>query len=83
MRLGSFSEVAVEEIVIEANAPCSNKRVKDISWPRDSVIATLRRGRQALIPNGDTLLKAGDVLVVAAEGEAREAVRNLAQGVHE
>jgi Trk K+ transport system NAD-binding subunit len=32
-----------------------------------------------LIPHGDTLLKAGDVLVVVAEGEARAALQRLCQ----
>jgi CIC family chloride channel protein len=77
VRLGAFSGVSVEEAVIEANAPCANKRVSEVKWPRDSVIATLRRGQRVIIPHGDTLLKPGDVLVIAAEGEAREAVRHL------
>jgi Trk K+ transport system NAD-binding subunit len=41
------------------------------------VIATLRRGRQVLIPHGNTVLKAGDVLAVVVEGEARETVRGM------
>jgi len=77
VRLGAVGGVTVEEVVIEANAPCADKRVSEVRWPRDSVIATLRRGRRVIIPHGDTLLKPGDVLVIAAEGEAREAVRHL------
>jgi CIC family chloride channel protein len=77
VRLGAFSGVSVEEVVIGANAPCADKRVSEVKWPRDSVIATLRRGQRVIIPHGDTLLKPGDVLVIAAEGEAREAVRHL------
>jgi CIC family chloride channel protein len=71
------ANVSVEEIIIEAVAPCAGKRVSEVAWPRDCVLATLRRGRQVLIPRGDTLLQANDVLVVVAEGEAREAVRRL------
>jgi CIC family chloride channel protein len=80
VRLGAFGGVAVEEVVIEANAPCADKRVSEVRWPRDSVIATLRRGSRVIIPHGDTLLKPGDALVIAAEGEAREAVRTLCLG---
>jgi CIC family chloride channel protein len=77
VRLGAVGGVTVEEVVIEANAPCADKRVSEVRWPRDSVIATLRRGQRVIIPHGDTLLNPGDVLVIAVEGEAREAVRHL------
>jgi len=83
VRLGAMGGVLVEELEVEAHAPCANKRVSEVKWPRDSVIATLRRGQRVIIPHGDTVLKPGDVLVIAAEGEAREAVRRLAQGVQE
>jgi chloride channel protein, CIC family len=71
------TNMSVEEIVIEAGAPCAGKRVREVTWPRDCVVATLRRGRQVLIPHGDTVLQTDDVLVVVAEGEAREAVQRL------
>jgi CIC family chloride channel protein len=77
VRLGAVSGVTVDEVAIEANAPCANKRVSEVKWPRDSVIATLRRGQRVIIPHGDTLLKLGDVLVIAVEGEARETVQQL------
>ncbi|HSD85780.1 MAG TPA: chloride channel protein [Anaerolineae bacterium] len=77
VRLGAFGGVSVEEAVIAANAACVNKRVSEVQWPRASVIATLRRGSRVIIPHGDTVLKPGDVLIIAAEGEAREAVRQL------
>jgi CIC family chloride channel protein len=79
-RLGAAAsgpDVSVEEIVIEQGAPCDGRHIKEVTWPHDSVVASLRRGRRMLIPHGDTLVKAGDVLVVVAEGNARDAVRQL------
>ena len=72
VRLGAFldNSVSVEEVTIQVGAPCAGKRVGEIAWPRDCVIATLRRGRQVLIPHGETVLKEGDVLVAVVEGEA-------------
>jgi Trk K+ transport system NAD-binding subunit len=37
------------------------------------------RRRDVIIPHGDTVLLPGDVLVVAAEGVAREAVQRLCE----
>jgi len=77
VRLGAFGGVNVEELRVEAGAPCVDKQVKDVEWPRDCVLATLRRGRQVLLPRGDTVLKAGDVLVIVVEGETKDMVRQL------
>jgi len=79
VRLGAYSGVNVEEFVVAANAVCAGKAVKAIPWPPDSILVTLRRGRDVIIPHGDTILQAGDVLVVAAEGGAGEALQRLCQ----
>jgi CIC family chloride channel protein len=75
----STGSLSVEEITIQPDAACDGRRVREVTWPRDAVIASVRRGRQMLIPHGDTLLKAGDVLVVVAEGEARAALQRLCE----
>ncbi len=77
VRLGAWSGVGVEEVVVEAGASCVGLRIAEVAWPRDCVIATLRRGRRVLFPHGDTVLMAGDVLVAVAEEGARQAVRSI------
>lgn len=77
VRLGAVGGLEVEEMVLAPGSLCIGKRVSDINWPPASVIATLRRGRRIIIPHGDTLLEAGDVLAVVAEGEAREEVQRI------
>lgn len=81
VRLGEVGRVDVHEITIESGAHCIGFRVRDIAWPRDCVIATIRRGRRLLIPRGETTLQADDVLaVVAEEGEALQQVREICRG---
>ena len=75
----SGEAVSVEEIAVEAGAPCDGQRIQDVPWPRDCVVASLRRGRRVLIPHGDTLLQAGDILVFVAEEQARDALQHLCQ----
>ena len=77
IQLGSYAEVAVSELTIELGAPCAGQSVGAVRWPHESILVTVRRGGQVSIPHGDTLLQPGDVLVVAAEGEAHEQVRAL------
>lgn len=81
VRLGEVGRVDVHEVEIEPGAYCIGFRVRDIAWPRDCVIATIRRGRQLLIPRGETTLQANDVLsVVAEEGEPLQKVREICRG---
>ncbi len=76
-RLGTFSGVDVQELVIQPGAQCDGRAVRDVSWPRDCVIASVRRGSRLFIPRGETILKTGDVLVFIAEGKARDEVEML------
>lgn len=78
-RLGTFSGVEVQEVVIQPQAECDGKAVREVPWPRDCVIASVRRGSRVFIPRGETVLKAGDALVFVAEGTSRSLVERLCQ----
>lgn len=58
---------------IQENHLFCNKKVRDISLPPEMLIVMILRGEEKRIPNGDTLLLAGDLLILAApefaEGE--------------
>lgn len=69
--------LSVEEITVRPGAACIGKRIQQVGWPHDSVIASIRRGPHVLVPHGDTVLRAGDRLVVVVEGPARDEVRRL------
>jgi len=69
--------MAVDEYVIEAGAPCEGKPIVKAGLPRGCVIASLRRGRKTLIPRGDTILLAGDVLAVVSEPATKKDVITL------
>jgi CIC family chloride channel protein len=79
VRLDAFSGANVEEVIIKAGAASEGQFIREVAWPRDCIIASIRRGQQTLIPHGDTVLKTGDVLVAVAEGEARQTLRELCQ----
>ena len=58
---------------IQEGHPFCNKKVREISLPAEMLIVMILRGEEKLIPNGDTSLLAGDLLILAApeftEGE--------------
>ncbi len=69
--------VRVREVQIQSGAACENKRIREIAWPQDCILSTLRRGRRVFIPHGDTVLRAGDVLVAVVEGDAGSLLEQL------
>ncbi len=69
--------VDVQEIMIEQGSLCAEKRVRDVAWPRNAVIASLRRGDQVLIARGDTLLLAEDILMMIADDAAINEIQQL------
>lgn len=70
-------EVQVQEFVVAVGAACDQERISDVPWPAAAVIASIRRGRQIIIPRGDTVLQAGDVLVVVSDGLTEQVVEDL------
>jgi CIC family chloride channel protein len=79
VRLDSLTPVRVDvsDVVVEVGAPAVDQCIRNIPFPQECLIASVRRGRQVFIPRGETILHEGDVLVVVAGGTAREAVLKL------
>lgn len=78
-RLGILSGVNVQEVVVSDEAVCAGEYMKDIAWPHDCNIASLRRGSQMIVPRGSTMILPGDVLIVVAELDVLDKVRLLCQ----
>ena len=56
--------VAIKEIVINEGHSWNNTAVRDIDISRQSYIYVVRRGNKTLIPSGDLVIKAGDVVLL-------------------
>jgi CIC family chloride channel protein len=72
-----LSGLETVELRIERGSTCENSRLGEIAWPRDCLVAAIRHKQHTLIPHGDALLHAGDVLVVVSEAQALSRVREL------
>ena len=53
-------------VTIYAGAALDGCQVADYSWPKNSIVTTVYRGEERIIPNGQTILHAGDTLVIQA-----------------
>ena len=57
-------KVNITEVRLQPDAPVIGKTLRDLSLPPDSLIAVVLRDADAIVPRGDTELRAGDRLVV-------------------
>lgn len=80
-RLRAFEGTAMDvtEMVVEPGSLVSGKKLKEMLFPRDCVIASVRRQGQVFIPRGETEIKPGDVLVIVMDQTMLEAVTRLCQ----
>jgi monovalent cation:H+ antiporter, CPA1 family len=79
LTLATQSGLVIKEITIEQDAPCAGKSVREIAWPEGCIIASVHRGRQVIIPNGNTVLDSGDVLVLVTRGESSTELNKICQ----
>jgi trk system potassium uptake protein TrkA len=69
-------EGEVIEAQVMATSPVAGKRVRDINFPVGSIIGAVMSGGKLKMPQGDTVIQVGDVMVMFA---VREAVHQVEQ----
>ena len=84
VRLGTVAGVQVVEESVQASSPADTQPLCDIPWPENSLVASIQRGSQVLIPHGDTILQDGDRLtIICKHGEEGELDRLLSPAPEE
>ncbi|HSF91179.1 MAG TPA: Trk system potassium transporter TrkA [Paracoccaceae bacterium] len=72
-------EAEVIEAQVLSTSPLSGKQIRDIDWPEGSIVGALIKSGEMIIPDGDTRVDEGDVLVVFALSEDVPEVERLIQ----
>ena len=66
------------KIGVPLDSKLNGKRIADIAFPHNSVLVAIDSGADELtIPDGDTLVRAGDNLIAIVKGTATEQMRDL------
>lgn len=69
---GTIHKVMIEMPVCYGSK-LEGKYVRDFNWSKESLIVAINRGNKEITPKGDTILKAGDyVLVIVPEDREKE-----------
>ncbi|MDR3135366.1 MAG: NAD-binding protein, partial [Deltaproteobacteria bacterium] len=64
------NDTEVVEMAITEASKCVGRRLMDIKFPNGSIVAGILRGETSMVPRGDTVFEAGDVMAVVARSEA-------------
>lgn len=79
-RLRDLAGAQFVDLVVDADAPVAGRAVRDVEWPPRTVLTSVRRSGDLVLPNGDTVLQPGDEVVVLTGVDTADAVRELIGG---
>jgi trk system potassium uptake protein TrkA len=82
VRLLSFENdrARLSEVTLAPNSPAEGVEIRNLGLPRDSTVVAVLRQDHLVVPRGDTVLGAGDEVLVLATVDAEDEVRRLLVG---
>ena len=73
-------KLALVRVDLSTESPVINKCVKDIELPHNSVLVTIVRGENIIVPKGDTVLQKGDDVVALTTIENEQQLLDMMVG---
>jgi trk system potassium uptake protein TrkA len=71
-------KLAIVRVDLPSDSPVINKQVKDIVLPANSVLVSVVRSEEVIVPRGDTILKPGDdIIAITAIGNESQLINIL------
>ncbi|MFO1464114.1 MAG: potassium/proton antiporter [bacterium] len=67
----------LSELLVPYQSPAAGKKIVELGWPPDSLIALIARGEDFLVPTGASTLEAGDVLLSLVQPKDLPQIRNI------
>jgi len=74
--------LALVRLSVPPTSPANAKRLSDIALPRHCVIVALERGGDVIVPDGETLVQAGDAMLIVAQPSATKDLRTQLIGAN-
>lgn len=65
--LAENPKAAMKEIIITGDCQAANKKIVALKFPKNAIIAMIKRDGKFLVPNGATVIKANDTLIVLSD----------------
>jgi len=80
VRLLQFQDARLVEVTLAENSPAVAIPISEMGVPRDATIVAIVRDRHVIVPRGETVMQAGDEVLVLVTPETEEAVKTLLVG---
>jgi trk system potassium uptake protein TrkA len=80
VRLLQFEDARLVEITLAADSPAGNRAISELGVPRDATVVAVIRERHVIVPRGETVMEAGDEVLVLVTPDSEEAVKTLFVG---
>ncbi len=77
VRLLQFRDAQLVEVTLADDSPAAKAAIIDLGIPRDATVVAVIRESHVIVPRGDTVLQAGDEVLVLVTPESEEAVRGI------
>ena len=72
VRLMEFGDARLVEVTLASTSPAANKQITDLAIPREATVVAVIRNEHVIVPRGDTVIQAGDEIMVLVTSDASE-----------
>jgi len=80
VRLLQFQDARLVEVTLADVSPAVAIPIAEMGVPRDATIVAIVRDRHVIVPRGETMMQAGDEVLVLVTPESEEAVKTMLVG---
>ena len=70
-------ELAIVEVKVAESSEVVDREIQHVRFPRDVIITAMLRQGELIIPTGQTIIQAGDELIVVTKREQEDVLRKL------
>lgn len=82
VRLLSFEggRARLAEVTLAEDSPARDREIVELGLPRDSTVVAVVRSERVVVPRGDTVIRAGDEVLVLVTDDSEPDVRRILTG---
>ena len=73
-------DAGLVEVTLAENSPAVGKTIVELGVPRDASIVALMRAGHVVVPRGDTVVEAGDEVMVLVTADSEEQIKKILIG---
>lgn len=73
----SHGQYSIVQIKVSEGSGAANRLVRDLDIPGNSVLISIRRGGEVIIPKGDTVINSGDSILAFSDNSSESSLNKL------